>query len=47
VGSRPELGGPAAVERMAAAAGLGFIRVAVPAGWRDTAALRLPDPVWG
>ena len=41
VGSRPELGGPAAVARMAEAAGLGFVRVAVPADWRDTAALRL------
>jgi hypothetical protein len=47
VGSRPELGGAAAVERMAAAVGLGFTDVPVPPAWRDTAGLRALVPAWG
>jgi hypothetical protein len=47
VGSRPELGGAAAVERMAAARGLGFAAVPVPPEWRDTAGLRMLVPAWG
>jgi hypothetical protein len=47
VGSRPELGGAAAVERMAAAEGLGFEDVPVPPAWRDTAGLHELVPAWG
>ena len=46
VGSRPELGGMAELEAMARAAGFAFVRVDVPAAWRDTAGLRLSSVVW-
>ena len=46
LGSRPEKGGVAAVEQQAAALGLGFRRVELPAAWRDTAGLLLAEPSW-
>lgn len=46
VGSRPELGGMAAVERMAAAAGLASARVEVPAEWRGVEDLVADACVW-
>ena len=46
IGSRPELGGLAEVERQARAAGLQFVEVAVPPAWRDTTSLLEPEPVW-
>lgn len=46
VGSRPELGGVAAVRAMAAEMELGFREWVVPAEWRDTAGLLRDDPVW-
>ena len=47
VGSRPEKGGWREVARQAHAIGLSFVRLAVPAAWRNTAALRGADPLWG
>jgi hypothetical protein len=35
IGSRPEKGGLAEVERQARALGYDFVRVGVPGGWRD------------
>lgn len=46
VGSRPELGGMAELERLVAEAGLEFERVGVPAAWRDTSGLLDDDPSW-
>ena len=47
VGSRPEKGGWRAVAQQAHELGLSFVRLAVPADWRDTDALRRADPLWG
>ena len=47
VGSRPEKGGMLQLERLALAAGFSFRAVDVPADWRDTSGLRLPEPSWG
>ena len=47
VGSRPELGGVAAVRAMAAELGLGFCEVEVPGEWRDTRGLLREEPQWG
>jgi len=46
VGSRPELGGAAAVKAAARAAGYGFRLMQLPDGWRDTSTLRCPEPTW-
>ena len=35
------------LERLALAAGFSFRAVDVPADWRDTSGLRLPEPSWG
>ena len=40
LGSRPEKGGVEEVERQARALGMDFVRVDVPARWRDTSRLR-------
>lgn len=40
LGSRPEKGGVEEVERQARALGMEFVRVDVPARWRDTSRLR-------
>jgi hypothetical protein len=47
VGSRPELGGLAEVQRQAEAMGFSFEQLAVPAAWRDTAGLLADEPGWG
>jgi len=47
VGSRPELGGVAAVRAMAEELGLGFEELSIPDEWRDTAGLLISEPAWG
>ena len=47
IASRPEKGGLPEVARQAALCGLQFCEVPVPAEWRDTSGLRLPEPCWG
>ena len=46
IGSRPERGGLREVQRQAAMLGLPFRELSVPASWRDTSSLLLPDPQW-